>query len=348
MGSSISRGAPCPCGSGHKYKKCCLAPAPASTDAPRRPLADEIVTYALRITRGADLQAAWEEFGETGSVKRPNDRRFGLFMDWLIIGRRRSGRTLLQRFEAERGADMSAEERVELKKHKATATGVYEVIAVRPGEGLTAKDIFSGEEVAVADVSVSRGAAIWDVLVMRLRRMGGPAQAWGEAVLFSPLDRAELKFELEAAYRMAKVSEPELDWQSFLNSAPPLIRRLQTEFLARRRVSTSVSEHSTGTNPKHVLAAVMAERAKLWPDQPVPALGGRTPREAAKDTQGRIHLADLLKEFERNQARMPAETEIAGLMNVSAIVWMREALGQPIPEALAALQRRVIAMAGRR
>ena len=85
---------------------------------------------------------------------------------------------------------------MELKKHKATSTGVYEVIAVRPGAGLTVKDIFSEEEVEVADVSASRGAAIWDVLVMRLRRMGGPAQAWGEAVLFSPLDRAELKFEL--------------------------------------------------------------------------------------------------------------------------------------------------------
>ena len=285
MASSISRNDPCPCGSGHRFKKCCAAPVP--TTAHRGPLTEEVAAYALRKTSAPDLQAAWVEFGETGSVKRPDNRRFGIFMDWLIIGRRRGGRTLLQRFEAERGATLSAEDRAELEKHKATATGVYEVIAVRPGKGLTVKNIFSEEEIEVADVSSSYGAVVWDVLVMRLRRMGGPAQAWGEAVLFNPLDRAELKFELEAAYRMAKAHEPELDLQSFLNSAPPLLKKLQAQFSSRRQTSVSISKYK-GTNPQHVLATAMAEHEKRWPDQAVPALGGRTPREAAADVQGRV------------------------------------------------------------
>jgi len=347
MSSSISRNAPCPCGSGHKYKKCCLPPDPASAGAPRRALNDEIADYALQTTRGADLQAAWEEFGEAGSVKRPDGDRFGHFMDWLIAGRRWSGKTILQRFEAERGATLSVEDRAQLEKHKATHTGIYEVVAVRPGTGLTVKDIFSGEEVEVADVSASRGAVIWDVIMIRLRRMGGPAQAWGENLIFGPLDRAELKFELEAAYRMAKVSETELDLQSFLNSALPLLKKLQTKFMARNQVSVSVSKHPN-KSPQRVLSAAMTSHEQLWPDQSVKALGGRTPREATADAQGRVHLADLLKEYERNQARMPAEAGIAGLMNVPAIVWMREALGLPIPDALAVLQRRLITAAERR
>ena len=344
MAYSISRNAPCPCGSGHKYTKCCAQPDPASAGAPLVPLNDRIADYALRTIRGAELQAAWKEFGEPGSVKRPDHDRFAHFMDWLIAGRRQGGRTLLQRFEAERGASLSSRDRTELAKHKATLTGIYEVISVRPGTGLTVKDIFSGEEVEVADVSASRGAALWDVLMMRLRRLGGPAQAWGEFMIFSPLDRAELKFEVEGAYRMAKVGEPELSLQSFLNSAPPLLRKLQSGFLARRKVSVSVTNHKE--SPKLVLAAAMAEREKLWPDQPVKALGGRTPRQAATDAQGRVHLADLLKEYERNQARMP-EAGITVLMNVPAIVWMREALGLPIPEDLAALQRRLKAATAR-
>lgn len=341
MGSPLSRNKPCSCGSGRKYKKCCLAPTP--TEASRRSLTDEVAAYALRVTGAADLQIAWEEFGETGSVKRPDARRFGLFMDWLITGRRRDGQTLLQRFEGERGATLNDAERGELETHKATDTGIYEVVAVHPGTGLTVKDIFSEEEFEVADVSASRGASVWDVLGMRLRRIGGPAQAWGEVFVFSPLDRAELKFELEAAYRMAMVCEPKLEWQPFLNSAAPLLKRLQAGFLARRSVSAMVSAHPAKVDPRRAIAQALAEHSNQWPDKPVPALGGRTPREAAAETQGRIHLADLLKEYERGQARKPSRADIFDLANVPAIVWMRKALGLPIPKELAALQRRLTA-----
>lgn len=65
------------------------------------------------------------------------------------------------------------------------------------------------------------------------------------------------------------------------------------------------------------------------------ALGGRTPRQAGRDSEGRVLRADLLKDYERLQARIPAGQGITGIMNVPAIVWMREALGQPIPEELA-------------
>lgn len=106
-------------------------------------LTDQVAAYALRATAPSDLQTAWEEYGETGSVKRPDRDRFGLFLDWLITGRREGGRTLLQRFEAEHGAGLNAEERWELEKHKATHIGVYEVIALRPGTGLTVKDLFT-------------------------------------------------------------------------------------------------------------------------------------------------------------------------------------------------------------
>lgn len=310
-------------------------------------LTDQVASYALRTTAPTDLQTAWEEYGETGSVKRPDAGKFGLFMDWLITGRRRSGRTLLQRFEAEYGAGLNAEERAEIEKHKATHTGVYEVTALRPGTGLTVKDIFTDEEIEVADVSASRAASIWDVLVMRLRRLGGPAQAWGEALVFSPLDRAELKFELEAAYRTAKIQDPALDWRSFLDSAPPLLRALEAKFRARRKTVVD-SEHVIEVNSEQEVAAAIIESGKRWQDEPVPALGGRTPRQAADDPEARGFLMDLLKEYERNQARVPDEADFAGYMNVAPIVWMRKTLGLPIPKALAAIQKGLVSAARRR
>ncbi|MDE2491028.1 MAG: SEC-C domain-containing protein [Elusimicrobia bacterium] len=343
MASSIGRNDPCPCGSGRKHKKCCLPRV--SGDRPRASLTDRVATYALRATSPEELQAAWEEYGETGSVKRPDAGRFGLFMDWFIADRRQGGRTLLQSFEAENGAGLSAEERAELERHKATHTGVYEVVALRPGTGLTVKDIFTGEETKVADVSSSRSAATWDVLVMRLRRSGGPAQAWGEALLFSPLDRAELKFELEAAYRTAKTYDAGLDWRSFLDSAPPLLRRLEAEFRAKRNVVVD-SAGITEVRSFRDLAAAIVAFGKRWVDEPVPALGGRTPRRAAADPEARGFLLDLLKEYERSRERAPDEAADISLdMNVLPIIWMRKSLGLPIPKALSAIQKRLAAAA---
>jgi hypothetical protein len=309
-------------------------------------LSDQVALYAIRTTGPTHLQTAWEEYGETGSLKRPDAERFGLFMDWLITGRRENGQTILQKFEAEHGANLDPEERAELEKHKATHNGIYEVIALRPGTGVTVKDIFTDEETEVADVSASRSAAIWDVLLMRLRRLGGPAQAWGEAIVFSPLNRDELKFELEAAYRTRKVYDSKLDWVSFLDSATPLLRVLEAEFRTRRKTIVD-SEHVVEVSSDQELAAVIAQSGERWLDERIPALGGRTPREAAADPEARGFLMDLLKEYERNQACIPDGDDFAGYMNVAPIVWMRQTLGLPIPKALAARDKK-IAAAGRR
>ncbi|MGH2900175.1 MAG: hypothetical protein ACRDMZ_15985, partial [Solirubrobacteraceae bacterium] len=44
-----------------------------------------------------------------------------------------------------------------------------------------------------------------------------------------------------------------------------------------------------------------------WLDQPVPSLGGRTPREAARDPEGRRGVHVLLKQQENRHARKPIE-----------------------------------------
>jgi hypothetical protein len=46
-----------------------------------------------------------------------------------------------------------------------------------------------------------------------------------------------------------------------------------------------------------------------WLDQPLPALGGRTPREAAQTPSGRSEVDVLLKEMENFEQRMPADAQ---------------------------------------
>lgn len=77
-----------------------LLPGGRRPGAALPPLSDEIAVFALNAT------------AEAGPVK--DGPRFGIILDWLITGRRRGGRTLLERFEAERSAGLSAEERAGL------------------------------------------------------------------------------------------------------------------------------------------------------------------------------------------------------------------------------------------
>jgi len=57
-----------------------------------------------------------------------------------------------------------------------------------------------------------------------------------------------------------------------------------------------------------------------WIDEPIPALGGLTPRDAAKLPRARPKLLTLLKEFEQHEARLPADERID-------LGWLRGALG---------------------
>jgi len=42
---------------------------------------------------------------------------------------------------------------------------------------------------------------------------------------------------------------------------------------------------------------------RSWPDEQLPALGGRSPREAVRDAEGREAVQALLRQFERDLAR---------------------------------------------
>ena len=65
----------------------------------------------------------------------------------------------------------------------------------------------------------------------------------------------------------------------------------------------------------------MAQRDREWLDLEIPALGGSTPREAAKDRRLRARLRDLLVEMENIEARM------AGSTGGRDLTWMWKELG---------------------
>lgn len=61
------------------------------------------------------------------------------------------------------------------------------------------------------------------------------------------------------------------------------------------RMEFSTSRSNASGSPAQSKATFMAEHFRLWPDQTLPALGGRTPREMAADPAGRARLVEVVK-----------------------------------------------------
>lgn len=231
------RNEPCPCGSGRKYKKCCLAKDEAGSRG--EDVRWMLAHFALESTPREQLEAAWHEFRDTDEplddfLKKPYERT-GSFLDWLTKGHRIDGRTALERFEDSQGDELSDDERRELEEVKAMRYGLFEVQEVRPGQGVVLLDLFDGASCFARDISASRQAVQWDLLTAWVAPKDGHVELWGRALMFRPQDKAELKAELRSAYERRRWAEPELSWQGFLNAALPLLERLQTRLTAESR-----------------------------------------------------------------------------------------------------------------
>jgi hypothetical protein len=78
---------------------------------------------------------------------------------------------------------------------------------------------------------------------------------------------------------------------------------------ARHETATSRSPTRERTPELEALEAELARKHwDAWIDTNVPALGNRTPRQAAKTARGRERLAALLADFARTAGRSPTST----------------------------------------
>jgi hypothetical protein len=59
-----------------------------------------------------------------------------------------------------------------------------------------------------------------------------------------------------------------------------------------------------------LLREVKERHYAAWVDQPLPALGGQTPRAAMRSRDGRARVDVLLKDLENLESRLPQEERV--------------------------------------
>lgn len=427
-----SRNAPCWCGSGRKYKRCHYAADQAAEGARatrRAPIHTVDERLVRRMARFATARFGEDWLDDAARHFADAEAAIQLFLPWAVYHLPVNGRRVVDWFLAVEGRRLSPEERSWLQAQRSGWLGVWEVLEVAPGSGLEVRDLLTGAERRVAEVSGSRtlvardavlgrvvdhgslslfagvhprplppedGAAVVRAVRGRVRRrrdipverLREPAverylvARWEESVaamdarhsvppVLCNTDGDELlfttdHFAFDAAVRdelaaaLASVEELEGpdaedgdDVYTFMRPAGAagalpggtVLGRvrlaaaglaLETNSLARadrlrERLEAACGDLLTHGAREHTSPPALAQAAgepveapeppppevqqaleewleeyyDAWLDQPVPALSGMTPRQAARTRAGREQVNVLLKEMENRAARLP-------------------------------------------
>ena len=259
----VGRNHPCPCGSGKKYKKCCLLKesgqehAPAEP-GPRKPPAPDPVFQSLQksLSRYVEREIFRKDFLRATGIfwnieplepiilpERASEDK-GQFHDWFINDYRTAdGKTILQGFCDRRLSTLSADERRLAESLMKSYHSIYEVQAVREGEGLTIRDVFTGEEMDVEEVSGSYMAVKWDLVQVRVYRMDGVCRFGGNGQTIPRMRLEALKAYLDNARRAFEADTGRAGWPAFLKENAFLMGRFFDEVVEEPRVLLTEERH---------------------------------------------------------------------------------------------------------
>jgi len=247
-----ARNDPCHCGSGRKYKRCCLPQDEAERiekfrasgaimgqpDTPAGKLRRRIVRFLeeeLPESYRQEALCAWEgkprDYDGAFEVAH-EDIEWLSFMDYVVhdfLATDYDAPTL-ELFSRQRGARLPPDERRLLESWRNNHVGFYEVQQVKRGTGWTAKDlIFGGEECFVHDVSTSRQLEQWDIVAGRLLQEPERIVLSGPLTMIPRFHRAAILQHVQEAWANDSSERTHAAFQRFMKASWPSLRRMIEE-----------------------------------------------------------------------------------------------------------------------
>jgi hypothetical protein len=263
----VGRNEPCPCGSGKKFKRCCLLTAPMSATAPRASVHEhdervmaEVLAYGRRRFGVDSLEQCLD--GMFGG-QRPGAQ---LALPLLAYECPIEGVRLAARFANEQAKIISASDRRWIDRQVATHLSVWEVLRVEAGRGLEALDLLTGERRFIHEVSGSRTLVRRDAMLARVLVADDTAILCG--VHESPLAPREAD---RVITKLRETKAQPGDWPSTLRMIALWTDALQER---ERKAATPMTVTNTDGHPvtmiedhfalaKGAFAAVFAKLAEL-------------------------------------------------------------------------------------
>ncbi|MDB5967578.1 MAG: hypothetical protein JWQ90_28 [Hydrocarboniphaga sp.] len=247
------RNDPCPCGSGKKYKQCCLAASISAAQDPaqllwqriRRATADfpaRMARFILETYGVVALDEAWGEFtlwdGSSFDSRTPYLQMFQPWMyhrwspdpaETAVADRALHGVTPTRAFLDRKGRSLDPLLRQTLEACLASRFSFFDIEHCEPGHGFRAHDIFTGEQHHVLERSASQTMSNGDLLYGQIASVGGISllEACSPRAI-PPIHKIEV-VELRKQLR----PERELITHDLILDQEDKLRRLYLDFMER-------------------------------------------------------------------------------------------------------------------
>ncbi len=266
--SKFGRNDPCPCGSGKKYKKCCLSKTfteVGKEDSIRGRLVDDLIgffnnNYHDRLEDAEFL--FWDEFvpeehldGIALDVAHQN------FWEWLIFDHMidvDNDKTLIDLY-MENNKKLSLDEHKVLTMIKNSVISLYEVQEVFPEKGLLLKDLLMDGEYDVREKSATRSVKKWDIFASRLLLVDGQYIMSGSVYSYHMKNKKEILDDIHAEFEDYKEEYPDASMDDFLKMNSENFNFYWYDLIQN---PTPIKLHTTSGEPMLISKAMFAIKDK--------------------------------------------------------------------------------------
>lgn len=225
--ANIGRNDPCPCSSGKKYKKCCLAKTYVEIgkeESIKQGLVQEILAFAKK-RFGDYIDNAYDYFWDDFDPERNLSEELFRFSDinfweWFVydwIPDEKDSRTLIEHFK-ENNKKLSLDELKVLNMMNNAVISLYEVQDVFFEKGLLLKDLLMGGEYDVREKMATRSARKWDIFAGRLLHVDGKYILSGAIYPYSVRQKEGIIKAINKWFKDYKKDYPDGTMDDFLKS----------------------------------------------------------------------------------------------------------------------------------
>lgn len=253
--AKVGRNDPCPCGSGKKYKNCCMIKDRAQHIREtvwiedEQATVDRLLAFARRAAFTPQIVVASNLFwnGNYGldalNALRPED--ISRFLDWYVFDYRleTNGRRPVELFLTELGATLSPVERENVRIWQSTHLSLYRVTAVSESASIQVADVLLGGEQSLWAGGLSKLGRKGDLILGRVLPTSGIAHlSWAATLLPSAIE-VGCKAFMDQAYAQIRETRVDTSYTEFLSTSGYLFNHYLLRYAAENVANQSAGPY---------------------------------------------------------------------------------------------------------
>ncbi|RJP25662.1 MAG: SEC-C domain-containing protein [Candidatus Abyssobacteria bacterium SURF_5] len=224
--ATVGRNEPCLCGSGKKYKKCCMAKDTSinlqefRSARAEESLRNQILKFAMSARFKDEMVEAYSVYTSGKALLPKQDPLDNIrFLDWFIHEHvlSKESKPVMQLFGEVRGRYLDDDQKKLLDEWKQSRLGAFEVEKVEENV-VSLIDVFTGQQHSIEDETAREEVKQGEVIVARMTSSWGKQKLGGAPIILAPEKKQKLMDEVNAAFEKHKEEHPDSDISQYLST----------------------------------------------------------------------------------------------------------------------------------